>query len=186
MAKTTSPTPPGDGGSASLWVVADSIGQVWLLGNPHTFPGRIHVRALNGDLLSISRSEILSFGPGAAEWVDGFLAGSEPEVSTSWAASADVKHLERGLSRVRSNFRRTGEWIGPTHAPPKLTGRIVDAWIYWAGSTLRWTGGAWRLDRKTEVLQGTFRAGTRCADRGYHQVSANADWTYCDDCGWVG
>jgi len=185
VARTTSQIPAGDGDAASFWVITTSVGKVWLLGNPHTFPGRMHVRALNGDLLSISLSDISSFGPGAAEWVDGYLAGAEPEVSITWAARADARRLEEGLARVRANFRRTGVWLGPTHVPPQLDDSVADAWIYWAGSTLKWTGAAWRLDHRAADLQGTFKAGSTCAARGYHQVSATPGWTLCEDCRWV-
>src|SRR3982750_1357350 len=58
--------------------LANGWGTVFLVGNPHTFRGRMAAWHVDGFDISISKHEIESMTPEAAIWIDGFLAGSEP------------------------------------------------------------------------------------------------------------
>ena len=64
-----------------LWVeVAGYPGRLFIMGNPHTFPGRITAWSHDNDeSLYFSKSEVTAFSDAARRWVEGFLHGAEPE-----------------------------------------------------------------------------------------------------------
>ena len=83
----------------------DCEGRHFLIGNCHTFPGRMNYWCDRRQrTLCVSRSEMTWLSETAAAWVDGFLAGSEPRPPES-----DDAHEEEQWQRAREHFRSTGE-----------------------------------------------------------------------------
>lgn len=78
-------------------------GWQFLLGNPHTFPGRIEVWHQDGYSFSISKSDISEMSDEAAVWLDGFLCGAEPNPPFTEDAV-----LEAEWKASRDRFRATG------------------------------------------------------------------------------
>jgi hypothetical protein len=65
-----------------LWVeLTDSEGRWYLVGNPHTFPGRFDVWSREiGSSMTISKSEITNASDAARWWIEGYLSGNEPSI----------------------------------------------------------------------------------------------------------
>jgi hypothetical protein len=64
-----------------LWVKLDDgcPGPHYLLGNPHTFRGRIHGYCETKKAhFNISKNEIIEMSPESEYWIKGFLRGNEP------------------------------------------------------------------------------------------------------------
>ena len=81
-------------------------GDHYLVGNPHTFPGRMAMWCeVSSCELSVSLSEISSASEHARVWIDGFLAGNEPAPPQN-----DDPSEEQAWHRARRAFRATGEW----------------------------------------------------------------------------
>lgn len=67
--------------SEGIWVEAGDFGRCRLDGNAHTFPGRISAWSETLDAwVAISRSDVREAPPEAWAWIEGFLAGNEPEL----------------------------------------------------------------------------------------------------------
>ena len=55
-------------------------GRNFLIGNPHTFPGRMEAYSeAERRSFSVSFHELTNVSPAARAWISGFLSGSEPE-----------------------------------------------------------------------------------------------------------
>jgi len=93
-------------------------GKHYLLGNPHTFPGRMLAWCpLKKKSFFVSKSEMLEASSEATYWVSGFLAGAEPEPPLN--ADKDVDFESSGYKRweqLVTEFRQTGSWSS-TNAP---------------------------------------------------------------------
>lgn len=86
-------------------------GRHFLLGNSHTFPGRMAVWCEDSEYeISASLFEMTDVSEAARFWITGFLAGSEirrpdegdPASEASWEAA-------------RRKFHETGEWPRDDH-----------------------------------------------------------------------
>src|SRR4051812_45423141 len=79
MSAVTTEVPEFD---VRLWFSTGSCcsGPHYLLGNPHTFPGRMTAWCPNRQVtFYVSKSEIEDCSTEASYWIAGFLAGSEPD-----------------------------------------------------------------------------------------------------------
>jgi hypothetical protein len=97
-----------------------------LLGNPHTFPGHFNVLTTAGEVITCALYEIISASQEAEYWLQGYLAGSEPDPSEIWGSGTyelDDQGPELSAWRVAAErFRRTGKW-GPNGFCPRC-GRL--------------------------------------------------------------
>lgn len=103
-----------------LWIkVHCDDGRHYLVGNPHTFRGRISAWCSNLSCeITISKSDILNSSPEAGIWIDGYLRGNEPPppafpdevVGDIEQAEADWKQAEKDWYERRREFAVTGVW----------------------------------------------------------------------------
>lgn len=93
----------------SLWITMGERcrGRHFILGNAHTFPGRILAWCpTKGRSFFVSKNEMESISPTAAVWISGFLSGSEPH--------APENDDERpAWEAKRRTFHETGTWPAP-------------------------------------------------------------------------
>ncbi len=177
------------------WVETDGFGRCRLDGNAHTFPGRIDAWSDSLDCsVTISRSDVREASPSTWAWIDGFLAGSEPEFYEFLGIERheadrldDDDHAYDRYRRAMADFRTSGSMptelrARPTLAPPP--GLPVEPWSVAGGQVFGWDGSAWvALGPQPDFNSGVI-AGTACAERGYHDLEgAGESHLYCTDCG---
>lgn len=84
----------------------------YLIGNPHTFLGRMAVWCPDGaHELAISKSDIIDMSAPASDWVDGYLSGSEPALPDDDGLTSD--EWDRAVARYDEKarrFRDEGRW----------------------------------------------------------------------------
>jgi hypothetical protein len=178
-----------------LWVETEGCGRCRLDGNPHTFHGRIGAWSETlGTGVTISRSDVRQASPEAWAWIEGFLAGNEPELHEFLGIEAlnaemlpedDPAHGR--YAGALAAFHATGSWPfeiaqRPTLPPPPGLSRLP--WTAAGGEVLGWDGGAWvPLDPQPE-LHFVLLAGTVCDERGHHERDEAGDHhVFCPDCG---
>lgn len=109
-----------------LWIEAEGFeGRSYLVGNSHTFPGRMLLWNEQQDVVaSVSKSEITSASDASRRWIDGFLVGNEPGLADYLgidpATAADLRDDDpavRDWLRARVQFDETGAIRMPFDAP---------------------------------------------------------------------
>jgi hypothetical protein len=96
-----------------LWFLhRGCTGRHFLLGNPHTFPGRIYGWCgIKKRSFFFSKSEIEEASPEAIIWIEGFLAGNEPEPPKNSEGEVDFESHEYKLwLHMVEVFRQSGAW----------------------------------------------------------------------------
>ena len=100
-----------------LWVeVEGTAGRCYILGNPHTFPGRFVTWSDHlGNSLYVSKGEVTSCSDDARRWIEGFLNGNEPAIAEylgiARIAADDLDDDDPGVERWRralADFRSSG------------------------------------------------------------------------------
>jgi hypothetical protein len=80
----------------------------FLVGNPHTFTGRMAAWCQNQQIeITVSLEEMTYISLGANFWIKGFLSGSEPAPPELESPAA-----EAAWEAARREYRSTGEWPG--------------------------------------------------------------------------
>jgi hypothetical protein len=184
-------------GSDELWVDTADFGRCRLLGNAHTFPGRIAAWSETlGTDVTISRSDVRQASPDAWAWIEGFLAGNEPEfhdfLGIDALAADALPDDDPGWDRYKqavSEFRSTGSMPTALRARPALPpppGLSPDPWSTAGGEVLRWNGVVWvPLDPQPQLNFGLL-VGTVCDERGHHEISGvGGHHLFCADCGEI-
>ena len=96
----------------NLWFVAACGERDLLIGNGHTFTGRIAAWCPSRQVsYNISLTELGEMSEQARYWLRGFLAGAEPGLPRN----GDDEPLDEDLAAWReatARFRRTGAWFG--------------------------------------------------------------------------
>lgn len=178
-----------------IWVETEDFGRCRLSGNGHTFPGRISAWSeMLGAGVSISRSDVREAPPEAWAWIEGFLAGSEPELHEFLGIDAlDAERLsdeDPAHERYREaldHFHHTGSMpfpltVRPTLPPP--SGLPVEPWSAAGGEVFRWDGSAWVPQDPQPELRFGLLAGTICDGRGHCDLEGAGDaHVFCADCG---
>lgn len=87
-------------------------GKHYLLGNPHTFPGRMQAWCpMKGRSFFVSKAEMLEASPESKYWVSGFLAGAEPEPPKNAERDVDFESQEYKKWEQRvAEFHQSGSW----------------------------------------------------------------------------
>jgi hypothetical protein len=178
-----------------LWVDAGSFGRCRLDGNAHTSPGRISAWSETYSAwVTISRSDIRETSPEAWAWIDGFLAGNEPDfhefLGIDWADAESVAEDDPAHDRyddALASFRATGSLPFPIERRPTLPpppGLRPAPWSAAGGEVFGWDGTSWRpLDPQPE-LRFALLAGTLCDERGHCEPEIVGErHTFCADCG---
>lgn len=87
-------------------------GRHFILGNPHTFPGRMMAWCPTKQTsFFFSKGEVESASSAAVAWIDGFLAGNEPPPPVDGDGDVDfASDAYQHWSREVTRFRETGHW----------------------------------------------------------------------------
>jgi hypothetical protein len=176
------------------WVETEGFGRCRLDGNAHTFPGRIDAWSETLDCsVTISRSDIREASPTTWAWIDGFLAGNEPEFHEFLGIGRheagrfddDDPAYDR-YRRAMADFRRSGsmptELRGrPTLGPP--SGLPIEPWSLAGGQAFGWDGSVWVvLDPQPDDVS----SRTICAVRGHHELEGAGEvHLFCVHCGML-
>ena len=87
-------------------------GKHYLIGNPHTFPGRIlawcPIKKID---FCVSKAEMDEISESAQYWLEGFLAGNQPYPPLDDNGDVDFESPEykNWLLEIKE-FRKTGDW----------------------------------------------------------------------------
>ncbi len=95
-----------------LWFLhLGCTGQHFILGNPHTCPGRMLAWCERKERFFFSKSEVEQCSAESAAWMEGFLAGNKPEppIGADGDVEFESNEYESWLSKVEA-FRRSGVW----------------------------------------------------------------------------
>jgi hypothetical protein len=176
-----------------LWVETNGFGRCRLDGNAHTFPGRISAwsEAL-AEWVTIDRRDVRNASAEAWAWIDGFLAGNEPElheflgVEPHEAMDADEATEKRWQSTLQE-FHRTGVLQFPLDPRPRVAPPAdlsASPWVLVGGQVLRWDGADWTAEDPQPELHYATLAGTICDQRGHHLMEEGDErFAACRDCG---
>jgi hypothetical protein len=102
-------SPPVD---ERLWFEASCGGRDFIVGNGHTFVGRMAAWCPHEQVgYNVSLSELGEMSQQCRYFVAGYLAGSEPGYPTDEEGDSDEADLVAWQSAI-GRFRRTGSWYG--------------------------------------------------------------------------
>ena len=179
-----------------LWITRAGVdGRGYLLGNPHTYRGRMAVwfPAID-DQLYVSKCEVVDASPEAGAWIAGYLSGSEmdahelfgPEMAN---AEDDDERWERWRGLLRE-YRETGDWLyyrWREPSPfPEGTPLPPYVWTLCGPDVWVWADGAWQHADPQPPLDGRLLAGSLCDRRDRCSMAVvTPDHTICEDCGRV-
>ncbi len=94
-----------------LWFVGSCGGRDLLVGNPHTFTGRIAAWCPTNEVgYNVSLSELDDMAVATRYFIKGFLAGNEPAPPIADDGSEDRDDMTAWRSAV-ARFNRTGRWL---------------------------------------------------------------------------
>lgn len=175
-----------------LWVVVTGVdGRCYLSGNAHTFRGRI--QAWSQDLersLTVSKHEISDSSVEARYWVEGFLAGNEPEGSlmfgpSFWEGEEDL--TERWLTALE-DFRASGAWkYGDWDLPLPFPSELdlpATPWLLRADEIWVWPSHAWvRMDPQPTDPPCYLPPGAPCGREGHDMTALTDCHLVCLKCG---
>jgi hypothetical protein len=87
-------------------------GQHFILGNPHTFPGRMMAWCpRKGTSFFFSKREVETASAEAMAWIDGFLAGNEPAPPVAEDGDVDfASDAYKQWTQEVERFHETGMW----------------------------------------------------------------------------
>jgi hypothetical protein len=178
------------------WVVVQGFdGRCYVIGNCHTFRGRMACWSEStGQTFAFSQSEVLDASDMSRAWIDGFLAGNEPQPEEMFGIGIyDADDSDPRWSRWRDavrQFRATGHWPhGPWHDVmpfPPSTRLSAFVWTLRGDEVWTWDGASWiRAEPPPERHFRSLR-GTVCDQRGHHDLTAvTSVHSVCDDCGYT-
>jgi hypothetical protein len=97
----------------NLWFEHDGCeGKHYLLGNPHTFPGRIWAYCTKKDTtFCVSKNEIGNMSIQSEYWIKGFLIGNQPipPTDTNDEVNYESKEYKNWVDKVEI-FNKNGIW----------------------------------------------------------------------------
>lgn len=97
----------------NLWFTIEGCeGKHYLIGNPHTFRGRMHAWCPQKERsFFVSLSEIEEMSEPSKYWITGFLKGNQPEPPTNANGDVDFESAEyRRWTESINLFTQTGYW----------------------------------------------------------------------------
>jgi hypothetical protein len=176
---------------SDLWVRARGYeGRLLLGSNPYTRPGRIRVSSpLLGRDIIISKNEIVDASPLSWAWIKGYLIGSGPRPSDLYPDEVSSR-LQRWATSLKE-FLETGEWTAGfwVDLPSTIPILEIDATPYAIRSNevWRWTGESWIFESPQPLMDRTFRIGSECSRRGFHddELLLLQDFWICETCGFL-
>ena len=183
----------GDEFDERRWVRVEGVeGRCTLGYNPHTFVGRMGVQCPDGEVLYISKSDVLEASDLAWAWIDGFLAGNAPPPSHQFGPSIhEAGDEDERLRRWREavyEFRASGAWpheewrrlipFAPGTELPAFT------WTLQGDEVWEWADGQWRCADPQPQRDYKLLVGTLCHERGHCDLAAgDSAHAVCVDCG---
>ena len=99
---------------STLWIkLGHCDGEHYLIGNCHTFPGRMNAFCKSKNTtFCVSLSEISDMSEQSRYWIKGFLSGNEPEPPEEFDGERPEDYFEseryRNWLTQTENFRTTG------------------------------------------------------------------------------
>jgi hypothetical protein len=179
-----------------LWVeVAGHDGKLFIMGNPHTFPGRITGWSYEGNhSLYFSKAEVTAASDAARWWIDGFLHGNEPSLAEYLGIDpGQAERLEDddpGVARWRDAvgaFRSSGDihllGLRPTKAFPVESVNGHMPWMWAGGEIWIWRTGAWAVDPHHWQPLGSEVLGSPCIADTHELEDVGEDYIACINCG---
>lgn len=97
----------------NLWFYHDNCnGKHFLIGNPHTFPGRMWAWCpVKKRTFFVSKSEIIKLSKQAGYWVKGFLSGNQPAPPKATNENIDYEsEAYKNWQRKIEFFEDNGYW----------------------------------------------------------------------------
>lgn len=178
-----------------MWVETIGFGRCRLDGNAHTFAGRMGAwsETLNASV-TISRSDVREASSEAWAWIEGFLAGNEPELHEFLGIEAseaevlpDDDPAHRRYDKALAVLHATGSLPFPLDSRPTLPpppDLNPAPWAAAGGEVFGWDGSGWRPLEPQPELHFALLAGTTCDERGHHELEGVGDYhVFCADCG---
>ncbi|WP_040481348.1 hypothetical protein [Mariniradius saccharolyticus] len=98
-----------------LWIeIGHCDGKHFLLGNPHTYKGRIHAYCPKKDTtFCISLCEITKMSKESRYWISGYLSGNEPAPPEEFDGETSVDYFQsqryKSWEKQVKHFREKGE-----------------------------------------------------------------------------
>jgi len=191
--------PPFSPPDTNLWVTIRHVGKVYLIGSAHTYFGRIagYSEALGGGYI-FSKGEVEEYSTGAALWLEGFLAGNEPDLDEYlgfpevWDLADSDPDVLRWVAACR-RFRETGYMPPLPRRPHKIlpANPLLPKGRLWhpAGEQVWvWDGEGWSVEvPQPQLVDDDFLAGTVCDDRAHHSewVAIPPAHEVCCECGRI-
>ncbi len=184
---------------------SDCGGRDYLIGNPHTFRGRIAAYCPHEDVgFTVSKQDIDVLSPSAQAWLEGYLAGAEPEPQEVFGPDIHDVGVEderwvRWQQLVR-DFRASGTWLlqdwwDPAPLPagvdlPALLAVPAVPWVVRGAEVWTWQQEGqergWVRAQPQPALSRGFLVGSACERRDDHDEEVVAfserQWM-CRDCG---
>jgi hypothetical protein len=176
------------------WIVARGHTGRSLLGyNPHTHADSIGAWNVQGQYgFSLGLGQVVEASEQARTWLDGYLAGKEPELR-DYLGLRDDEHgpdeVESNVERWRtfaSRFRREGH-------DPSLNRRPIHPVVGWSGprpwmlvgeQPWIWEDGSWHLAASgADAVDGWWIESDNCAERAHHEMAGTDPHTICEGCG---
>ena len=104
-------------------------GKHYLIGNPHTFRGRIYAWCPKKERsFSVSLSEIENMSEYSKYWINGFLNGNQPEPPTDANGDVDFESVEyKKWTESIELFTRTGYWTDEKRNCEKCGAELLNA-----------------------------------------------------------
>jgi hypothetical protein len=176
----------------SLWIEVEGVaGRCYLIGNPHTFRGRMYAysEGLARDL-AVSRADIRNSSTEARYWVEGFLSGNEPDGDQMFGPAfldQDDRLAERWQNAL-SHFTQAGnwpygDWILPLPFPAGCE-FVATPWFLRADEIWTWSPQGW-IKKEPQPLDPPdyLPPGTHCRDEGHSMATVTDCHLVCDQCG---
>jgi hypothetical protein len=187
-----------DGFDPERWVIIerdDRPAERCLLGgNPHTHYGLMHTWCVDDDrFTTIRKADIVDASPVAWAWIDGYLAGSEPDLNEYLGIDRDEAGLiardDPAFARWRADMavgRRDG-WMPflfrRPAAPVPADAEHLDPWCWVGGEFWAWRDGRWSvLAPAPPGWDGSSPTPSICDTRGHCDLAMYGVWAICIDC----
>ena len=180
----------------NLWVEVDGLdGKLFIMGNPHTYPGRITGWSYEGNhSYYFSKDEVTAASDAARYWIDGFLSGNEPTLAEYLGIgpeqAARLDDDDAAIARWHEAlhaFCTTGDFPELVLRPVRpFPSESVDGHVPWlvaGGEVWMWVNGAWSVPDPQPERVRTALVGTPCIDEE-HELEFDGDYYLaCVKCG---
>jgi hypothetical protein len=142
---------------------------------------------------TISKDDVIDASPVARAWIDGFLAGSEPDLHEFLGVTDDeAGHIagdDPAFERWRAHLAESREsgWMPPLllrpSAPVPAQAEHLDPWCWVGGEFWAWRDRQWSVIDPPPPMRDGFLETSVCHARGNCDLALFGDYAICVDCG---